>query len=137
MIRESPISSHGLFGDRQIPPRKIPPGRFHPGCFPPTKPGFAKYAVDANLFPLESSMLAQAKRATNRNNAATNRKKTFGFFGGNIRWGNIPGWSLPRTVYLSKQLCSGAGFLLKKGVFPVWLEIAMSDRSYLTSGYFF
>ena len=68
-------------GDRDIPARKIPSGRFHPGCFPPehsssTKPGFAKYAVDANL-----SILTRAKRATNRNNVATNRNKTFGFFG--------------------------------------------------------
>ena len=72
-----------------FPPLKIPPGRFHPGCFPPTKPGFAKYDVEANLFPLESSILTRAQRAKNRNNAATNRK-IFGFFRG----------SIPRTGYL-------------------------------------
>ena len=83
-------------GDRQIPPRKIPSVRFHPGCFPPenstpTKPGFAKYTVDANLFPLESSILTWAKRATNWNNGATNRKKTFGFFGGKHSLGEYTG----------------------------------------------
>ena len=72
-----------ICGDRQIPPRRIPPGRFHPGCFPPenstpTKPGFAKYAVDSNLFPLESSILTRAKRATNRNNAATDVERSGG-----------------------------------------------------------
>ena len=41
-------------GDRNIPPRKVP--------------GFAKYAVDANLFRLESPILTRAKRATDRNN---------------------------------------------------------------------
>ena len=48
-----------------------------------------KYAVDANLFPLESSILTRAKRVTSRNN-----------IGGNIRWGNIPGWNVPGGVYL-------------------------------------
>ena len=49
------------------------PGSFHP-CVPP--PVFylrkflphVKYAVDANLFRLESPILTRAKRATNRNN---------------------------------------------------------------------
>ena len=82
-----------FFGDRYIPPRKIPPGRFHPGCFPPehsppTKLGFAKYAADANLFLLESSILTRAKRATNRNNAATNRKN-ISFFRGRSFLGGI------------------------------------------------
>ena len=36
-------------------------------------PGFAKYAVDANLFLLESSILTRAKQAINRNNVATER----------------------------------------------------------------
>ena len=62
-------------------PRKIPSGRFHPGCFPSgTFPPMksihgnnvvwfcAKYAVDANLSRLESSILTRAKRATNRSN---------------------------------------------------------------------
>ena len=92
-------------GNRHIPPRKIPAGSLHPGCFPPehsppTKPGFAKYVVDTNLFSLESSILTRAKRARNRNNAATNRKKYSVFFVGNIPWGNIPGWNVPGGVYL-------------------------------------
>ena len=67
--------------------RNIPPGRFHPGCFSPehspaTKTGFAKYAVHANLFPLESSILTRAKRASNRNNAAKNQKNIRFFRGG-------------------------------------------------------
>ena len=46
------------------------------GIFPPGKvPGFAKYAVDANLFRLESSILTQAKRATSRNNVATEKRE--------------------------------------------------------------
>ena len=59
-----------------FPSRKIPLGRFHPGTFhcPPTKPSFAKYTVDANLFPLVSSILTRAKRAINRNNAATEKR---------------------------------------------------------------
>ena len=44
----------------------------------------AIYAVDANLFRLESLILTRVKRATNRNNV-----------GGNIPWGNIPGWNVP------------------------------------------
>ena len=49
-----------------IPPRTIPPIKIIHGnnvvwlC--------TKYAVDANLFQLESSILTRAKRATNRNN---------------------------------------------------------------------
>ena len=34
----------------------------------------AKYAVDANLFRLESSILTRAQRATNRNNVATEKR---------------------------------------------------------------
>ena len=33
-----------------------------------TESGFAKYAVDANLFRLESLIVTRLKRATNRNN---------------------------------------------------------------------
>ena len=47
------------------PPQKIPPGRL---------PGSAKYAVDTNLFQLESSILTRVKRATNRNNVATEKR---------------------------------------------------------------
>ena len=62
------------------------------GIFPPRKvPGFAKYAVDANLFRLESSILTRAKRAANRNNVATEKR------GGG---GNFPGGSIPRTFIL-------------------------------------
>ena len=43
-----------MIGDRNFPPRKIPP--------------HAKYAVDVNLFRLESPIITRAKRATNRNN---------------------------------------------------------------------
>ena len=60
--------------DNSIPdisPRKVSPL---------TKHGFTKYTVDANLFPLESSILTRAKRATNRKNR-----------GGNCPWGNNPG----------------------------------------------
>ena len=88
------------YGDRQIPPRKIPPGRFHPGCFPPenstpTKHGFAKYAVDANLLSPEFSILTRAKRTTSRNNAATSRKNIRFYREGTSPWGNIPGWNVP------------------------------------------
>ena len=86
----------------------FPTGRFHPGFFPlehspPTKPGFAKYAVDANLFPLGSSILT---RATNRINAATNRNNIRFFRGEHSlgeyteverTGGNFPGESIPRT----------------------------------------
>ena len=59
-----------ILGDRNIPPRKNPPRNI-----PPIKIMHgnnivslcAKYAVDANLFRLES-WLTRAKRATNRNN---------------------------------------------------------------------
>ena len=44
-------------------------------------PGFAKYAVDANLLRLESSIITGAKRATNRNNVAT-EKREGRFYGG-------------------------------------------------------
>ena len=47
---------------------KTAPIRRWPEYSPRKGPGFAKYAVDANLFRLESSILMRAKRATNRNN---------------------------------------------------------------------
>ena len=47
---------------------------------------YAKYAVDANLFRLESSILTRAKRATNRNTV-----------GGECSKGNFPVESIPRT----------------------------------------
>ena len=80
------------FGDQNIPPRKIPPGRFHPGCFHPMKSMHgnnvvwlcAKYAVAANLFRLESSIITRVKRATNRNN-----------LGGE----HIPGWNVPGRFF--------------------------------------
>ena len=80
-------------------PRKVPPRLFPPETFPPTKPGFAKYAVDENLFLLESSILTRAKRATNRNTAAINRKKYTVFWGVKITWGNIPGWNVPAGIF--------------------------------------
>ena len=43
----------------------------------------SKYAVDANLFRLESSIKTRAKRATNRNNVG----------------GNIPGWNDPGGIH--------------------------------------
>ena len=58
------------------------------GIFPPPPrkvPGFAKYAVDAKLFRLESTILLRAKRATNRNNIATE---------------NVGGGNFPEGVYL-------------------------------------
>ena len=51
-----------------------PPEGSTPEHSPPTKPGFAKYAGDANLFPLESWILTRAKRATNRNNVDTEKR---------------------------------------------------------------
>ena len=55
-------------GDLNIPPRKVP--------------GFTKYAVDVNLFQLEFSILMQAKRATIRNNIATEKRGEGEFSGG-------------------------------------------------------
>ena len=54
-------------GDRNFPPRKFPPL-----CSPPFFPlrkfsPYAKYAVDVNLFRLESPILTRVKRATSRN----------------------------------------------------------------------
>ena len=57
-------------GDRNIPPRK--------------GPGFAKYDVDTNLFRLESSILTRAKRATNWNNVATEKRGGGGIFRGGV-----------------------------------------------------
>ena len=37
-------------------------------CSPPVFPPHAKYAVDANPFPLESPILTRAQPAANRNN---------------------------------------------------------------------
>ena len=64
--------------------------------------------LSANLFRLESSILTRAKRATNRNNAAINRKN-FRVFGGEhflgeytgveCFGGNFPGESIPRTEF--------------------------------------
>ena len=77
-------------------PRKVPLQLFLPRNIPPMKSMHgnnvvwlcAKYAVDANLFRLKSSILTRAKRATNRNNV-----------GGNISWGNIPGWTIPGEIF--------------------------------------
>ena len=38
-------------------------------------PGFAKYAVDANLVRVESSILMRVKLDTNRNNVATEKRR--------------------------------------------------------------
>ena len=54
------------------------------GIFPPPAPrkvpGSAKYAVDANLFRLEPSILLRAKRATNWNNVGTEKLGEGGIF---------------------------------------------------------
>ena len=49
--------------------------------------------LSANLFRLESSILTQVKRATNRNNV-----------GGNIPWGNIPGCNVPRGIFRGRSI---------------------------------
>ena len=55
-----------------FPPRNIPPMKSMHGnnvvwlC--------AKYAVDANLFRLKSSILTRAQRATDRNNVVTEKR---------------------------------------------------------------
>ena len=51
-----------------------------PEYSPQEVPGFAKYAVDENLFRLESSILTRAKPATNRNNVATEKRRGGGEF---------------------------------------------------------
>ena len=62
---DTPITK---FGDRNIPPQMFPPLCSSPG-FPPRKfPPHAKYAVNANLFGLESPIVTRAMWATNRNN---------------------------------------------------------------------
>ena len=53
-----------------------------PEYSPRKVPDFAKYVVDANLFRLESSIRTGAKRVTNRNNVATEKRG-----GGIFRWG--------------------------------------------------
>ena len=76
------LSSHKNFVDRKIPPRKVSPWLFPPWNIPPMKSMHgnnvvrlcAKYAVDANLFRLESSILPRVKRATNLNNVATEKR---------------------------------------------------------------
>ena len=40
----------------------------------------AKYAVDANLFRVQSSILTRTKRATNRNNVTTEKRRQFFFY---------------------------------------------------------
>ena len=75
-------------------PRKILPRLFPPRNIPTMKSMhgnnvvwlYAKYAVDANLFRFESLILTRAKRATNRNNVATEKRE-----GGRIFcWGVYP-----------------------------------------------
>ena len=66
-----------------------------------------KYAIDANLFRLESPILTRAKRAINRNNV-----------GGEVPWGevsggNCPGGKCPRTIQHS--LISNKLILLREG----------------------
>ena len=71
-----------MIGDRNFPPRKIPP--------------HAKYAVDVNLFRLESPIITRAKRATNRNNVGG--EHSLAEYTGVERSGGIfPGESIPRT----------------------------------------
>ena len=68
MFQRRPEYSPPENSPRKVPPRLFPPMKIMRGnnvvwlC--------AKYAIDVNLFRLESSILT---RATNRNNAATER----------------------------------------------------------------
>ena len=83
---------------RLFPPRNIPSMKSMHGnnvvwlC--------AKYAVDANLFRLESSILTRAKRATNRNNIGVRDHSLVEYTGVERSGGNFPGGSTPRTVTL-------------------------------------
>ena len=76
--------------------------------------------LSANLFRLESSILTQAKRATNRNNVATEKLGIFFFFYrgisvGGILSGNPPGATTkhPHSRYWLTSSHEGVG------VFPV------------------
>ena len=94
--------SHGSRrGDRNIPPRKNSPRKVPSRNIPPMKSMHgnvvwlcAKYAADANMFRLESSILTRTKRATNQNNVATEKRGGGGFSGG----------SIPRTILSAKLL---------------------------------
>ena len=86
--------------DNSPSPVTSPPGHFPPGPFPLMKSMHgnnvvwlcAKYAVDANLFRLESSILTRAKRLTNRNNVGG--EYSLGEYTGVERSGdNFPGES--------------------------------------------
>ena len=52
--------------------------------------GFAKYAVYANFFRRESSILTRAKRVTNRNNVVTEKRGGEGIFRGKVYLEPIP-----------------------------------------------
>ena len=93
-------------------PRKVPPRLFPPRNIPPMKSMHGnnvvwlctKYAVDANLFRLESSILTRVKRATNRNNVV--REYSLEVYIGVEHYGwNFPGGSIPRTV-INRDLLS-------------------------------
>ena len=72
LMKITRLDSDGIFGDRNIPP----PENSHLRV-----PGFAKYAVDANLLRLESSILT---RGTNGNNVATEKRGGGGIFRGRV-----------------------------------------------------
>ena len=85
-------------------PRKVPPQLFPFRNIPSMKSMHgnnvvwlcAKYAVDANLFRLESSIWTRAKRATNRNNVGG--EHSLGEYSGVERsGGNFLAGSIPRT----------------------------------------
>ena len=80
----------GIFPSSENSPRKVL--------------GFAKYAVDTNLFRLVSSILTRAKWATNRNNVGG--EHSLGEYTGMERaGGNFPGGSIPRTNFPVQQMC--------------------------------
>ena len=63
----------GIFLPGKFPPEGSTPA-VSPRKIPSQRSLVAKYALDANLFPLESSILTRSKRATNRNNVATEKR---------------------------------------------------------------
>ena len=91
-----------FIGDLNIP---SPPSENSPRKVP----SCAKYAVDMNLFRLESSTLTRAKWATSRNNVATDK-----------RGEDFPGGSIPKTV-LSWTVLSTDSL---EGIFKILLRNA-------------
>ena len=78
-----------FIGDLNIP---SPPSENSPRKVP----SCAKYAVDMNLFRLESSILTRSKRATSRKNVGG--EHSVGEYTGVEHYeGNFPGGSIPKT----------------------------------------